>query len=129
MAWTEISLQDSLSSFESRYGISFELNVDENVDQLSETILINIYRVIQEFCTNTVKHAKADKIFISIELDHSTLQLKLSDNGIGCNLDSIDQQRHFGLYIMKERIKVLGGKIKYISSPKQGFTLEAIVQI
>ena len=30
---------------------------------------------------------------------------------------------------MKERIKVLGGKIKYISSPKQGFTLEAIVQI
>lgn len=124
-----VSLQDFLNSFELRYGISFESNVDENVNELSETILINIYRVIQEFCTNTVKHAQADKISLLIELDHNTLQLKLSDNGVGCNLDSIDRQRHFGLYIMKERIKVLGGKIKYISSPEQGFTLEAIVQI
>lgn len=124
-----ISLQDFLSSFESRYGICFESNVDENVNELSETILINIYRVIQEFCTNTVKHAQADKISLSIELDHNTLQLKLSDNGVGCDLDSIDRQRHFGLYIMKERIKVLGGKVKYISSPEQGFTLEAIVRI
>lgn len=82
-----------------------------------------IYRVIQESMTNSIRHGKADKIWINIKKDHSDVILQIRDNGIGCS----DIQSGFGTKHIKERIGMLGGKVSF--DGKKGFTVEARIPI
>jgi signal transduction histidine kinase len=51
----------------------------------------------------------------------------LRDDGKGCNLKEVKQNKHFGLHLIKERIIVLGGEYEFDSSPEIGFTLKVTI--
>lgn len=80
-----------------------------------------IYRFVQEGMTNSVRHGKADEIYISFGKDEDTLIIILEDNGCGCAKVS----EGFGLHHMKERVALLHGNVRYYG--QQGFVL--IVEI
>ncbi|MGQ2966986.1 ATP-binding protein, partial [Methylophilus sp.] len=48
------------------------------------------------------------------------LQLTISDDGIGMQVEAVDQTRHFGLLGMRERVQALHGQFKVVSEPKTG---------
>lgn len=124
-----VSLQDFFDCFTDRYQIEFEYDIDEQVNQLSETILINLYRIIQEFSINTVKHAEAEIIKIDLHIVDNHVVMKLSDDGKGCDLSQINQNRHFGLNIMKERVQSLDGSCSFDSSIGKGFVFECSISV
>ena len=82
-----------------------------------------IYRVIQESMTNSIRHGKADKIWINIKRDYSDVILQIRDNGVGCK----EIKSGFGTKHIKERIGMLGGKVTF--DGKKGFTVEARIPI
>jgi len=95
-----------------KHEITLELKVKEIVDKELATA---IFRIIQEALTNIVRHAKADKIEITLKEKDDTLftegllTLIIKDNGIGITRKQIYSQRSLGLVGIKERVESLGG--------------------
>ena len=102
--------------------IHFSLSLEGNLDKLGETLNINIYRIVQEAINNALKHAQASAIEIKLAVDErvDTLQLTIKDNGIGMNIESVDQSQHFGLLGMRERVQGFHGSFNLTSETKLG---------
>jgi two-component system sensor histidine kinase UhpB len=92
-----------------------------HLQEMSETISINLYRIVQESLNNALKYAKATTIDISlIKMAEGELQLRVKDNGVGMDIEAVDQSRHFGLLGMRERVQALQGSFNMQSAPNQG---------
>lgn len=82
---------------------------------------ITIYRIIQEFANNTLKHAKATKLTIKISHNEELLCISLADNG--CGFDAANCNRGHGIYNMEKRCMELNGKIELQSDLGKGTTV------
>lgn len=98
-------------------------NHNEPLWALNEEQEQMIFRAIQEFLVNTVKHSQADEVRILNHFTPSSLIVTMQDNGVGT--DSIIPQ--MGLTGMKERAKLLGGKVHIQSSINSGFRIRIVL--
>ncbi|MDO4635326.1 MAG: sensor histidine kinase [Streptococcus sp.] len=107
-----------------------ELDVvfNQNLTQLPKNIEDNIFRIVQEFISNTLKHSKASKIEIYILQSKSELQLKMLDNGIGFNIDQTINLS-YGLKNIKDRVDDLAGTLKILTSEGGGVSMEIRIPI
>jgi PAS domain S-box-containing protein len=84
----------------------------EEVD-VPEHVKIIIFRIIQEALNNTAKHSRADTVDISLTKGDSGIELSISDNGIGFDVQEIalreDSSRGMGLASMEERTDLSRG--------------------
>lgn len=85
---------------------------------------VAIYRVIQESVTNSVRHGKAKKIYITIEQNYSEIKISIKDDGIGA---SKDFKQGFGTKHIIERIELLKGTVTFDGA--EGFKTEVTIPI
>jgi len=91
----------------------------ENVLQLPPEKSIHIYRIIQEMIHNTIKHAQASQLHISLEKKNNKLFLRTKDDGTGFNYSKIMQEASgLGLRNLLTRTEILNGEM-YIDSSKE----------
>lgn len=116
------TLKDVVSVYQAQHpDIKVELHLSGNLEGLGETISINLYRIVQESINNALKYAQASTIDIELtKTINGELQLIIKDDGIGMDIDAIDQTNHFGLLGMRERVQALHGSFNIESSPNQG---------
>ena len=124
---TELGLKATLEDLISHWSSSLhiDLDCDDSVDNLDTKIAIQVFRVVQECLTNTVRHANASAVKIDISIDKN-LYLTVTDNGQGCHNT---HTTGFGLRGMKERVNSLGGEFQLISAQQQGMTIKASIPI
>jgi signal transduction histidine kinase len=122
------ALHARLESVESRAGVKTEIFVD-GIQKLPPSVEEEFYWISQEVLNNTLKHAKAD--FVSLSLcpvpDRHLVQLKITDNGRGFDLEEARQSGGWGLRGIEERVKIMNGLLFVNSVPGQGTTV--IVEI
>lgn len=94
-------------------------------DQLPKNIEIGLYRITQELLNNTLKHAGATEVVISVIPSGSSLSFFYSDNGRGFLYSEV--RTGLGVGNIESRVSVLGGKIQWYSSPGKG--LEVTIEI
>jgi two-component system sensor histidine kinase UhpB len=124
------TLEDLLYHWEIRSSPTlFRLQCDNDVDEINRTIIIHIFRVIQESLTNIIRHAKANHVIISLEIktEPDRLYLTISDDGQGCDLSQVNGG--FGLLSMEERIKLLDGDFELHSQVNQGMKIIASIPL
>lgn len=128
------TLKDAVSSYQSQHPqIKIQLYLSENLQSgnlqaVGETVSINLYRIVQESLNNAFKYAQATKIDIRlIKIANGELQLSIEDNGVGMNVNAVDQTMHFGLLGMRERVQALNGTFDIISSPNHGTKIRITV--
>ena len=80
-------------------------------------------KIVQESITNSIRHGKADYIWIHIDRENELLKIRIRDNGIGC----ADIKKGFGLHHMEERLNMLNGSLSYDGT--NGFVVEAAIPI
>ena len=93
--------------------ISFQ-NIGEEII-LNKKVEINIFRVVQELITNSVKHAKADEIGVQISSRNEVLQVTVEDNGKGYDKDTVNTVG-IGLKNIQARIDYLNATLDIISN-------------
>jgi signal transduction histidine kinase len=93
----------------------------------SEEKLTQIYRIVQEALNNAAKHAQASEVVVSLrykrEEGAKRLLVCITDDGKGFDakaLASAPDSRHFGLWSMKERARLLGGALRVLSESGEG---------
>ena len=90
---------------------------------LPPRVEIGVYRMAQEALTNIEQHAQAQNAHIRLAITPQTLQLTISDDGIGFDVDAVPRSR-FGLVGLNERVRLLNGRLHLHSSLGQGTQLE-----
>lgn len=81
-----------------------------------------IYRILQECINNTIKHANASALKISIKENGNNLLITYRDNGKGFD-ENQDFEEGIGMLTIKERANAINGKISYQSLKGKGFKL------
>lgn len=84
------------------------LLITKNIDNLDESILINLYRILQEIINNILKHAQATEVQIDIYEDDSEIIMYVKDNGIGIS-NQLNHKPGIGLKNIKKRVEILQG--------------------
>lgn len=92
----------------------FMRGYDGNVE---EKVFESIKKVITELITNTLKHANASNILLSIAFSKNEIHLNLMDNGKGIN----EIVKGNGLWGVDSRLELVGGSANYESSIGEGF--------
>jgi PAS domain S-box-containing protein len=88
--------------------------------QLQTQIANSVYRVVQEALTNVARHAQATTVTVKLKAEHSTINLRIEDNGVGFDPVAIDASASGGIIGMQERIGLLGGTMQIQSKPGAG---------
>jgi signal transduction histidine kinase len=82
--------------------------------RLAPKDMLKFYRIISELVTNSIKHAKCNKINISVSKNEIEYIIDYTDNGIGFSKQVI---RNHGLNNLESRVKFLHGTIDFHSVP------------
>ncbi|MCM1541162.1 MAG: sensor histidine kinase [Blautia sp.] len=118
-------LVDSINE-DRKYDVELDL---EDVSCETNIILVTIYRIVQECLNNIVKHAEATKISVKCKCRNNNCYIFISDDGKGFNTDDYNKEKHFGIYCIKERVKLLGGRIKLDSILERGTTISISIPL
>jgi PAS domain S-box-containing protein len=94
-------------------------------DELSQDVLLMLYRIIQEQTNNIMRYAEACYVKIAIELNADHLTLLIQDNGKGFDVN--EQPKGIGLLNILNRAESMGGTLTIDSKPMDGCRL--LVQI
>jgi signal transduction histidine kinase len=102
--------------------VTFEVLGHEQIIKATDEIII--FRIFQEFLSNSIKHAMSEEISVSLNFKEDALELHFKDNGQG--FDTTIKSESSGLYNMKSRAKLINAQILLESKLGQGTTLELI---
>ena len=90
-------------------------------DRFSTELETACFRIVQEAVTNVVRHAKANRIVVTLERTESQMMLLVSDDGVGFDVSKLrNAGSTLGLHGMEERVRALSGLITIASSPSVG---------
>jgi signal transduction histidine kinase len=112
----------------SRHKIDLRLDTDHNEPNVSLQAKEAFYRVAMEAIQNTLKHAQASRIDLSLKQVDGNLELRLIDNGHGFDPAAVPAG-HLGLTSMRERMQRLGGTLSIDSAPGRGTQLLATLPL
>ncbi len=118
-----LSVQELLSEIESANEIRTELMYNNDV-RLNDEKELNVFRIIQEAVSNTVKHAHASNLQVDLHFGNSALTVRVIDDGVGFSGE--EKPFGIGLRTMYNRATRIHAKLD-ISSDEQGTIVEVLV--
>ena len=101
--------------------LPIQLIVNHDYQKRPISFEVQIYRIIQEFLSNVIKHAKASNMLIHIRDTETSLAVILSDNGVG--FDNSILKKGMGLKNIDTRIKSINAISKWKSKKGNGSRL------
>ncbi|MDP3444486.1 MAG: ATP-binding protein, partial [Ignavibacteria bacterium] len=104
--------------------VLINFRVDTSFPDLPKQTEVALYRVICELINNTLKHASASKIIISLLKDEKQIEVMYSDNGIGFDVQKMlsSPSKGLGLSNIISRVKSISGNCTFTSEPGHHFT-------
>jgi signal transduction histidine kinase len=112
-----------------KHGLSVDLVIDRP-PELSEDVKILVFESIRELLFNAVKHAGVTRACVHLQIaDSGEVRIRVRDDGVGFDVGRLkpagDAGAGFGLFSIRERIGLIGGRLQIDSTPGKGscFTL------
>lgn len=109
------------------FKVEFHPHPIKEINAIGEKYQVEIYKIIQELMTNTVKHAQASTVEIHLSLIDQNLALLFEDNGIGFNTDAITDG--IGYENIKNRVHELEGNLHIDAVLKRGTAVSVEIPI
>ncbi|MCL5280948.1 MAG: response regulator [Planctomycetes bacterium] len=107
---------------QAKHGLSVQVEVRDPVDSPSDAHKVFLFRAAQEILFNIVKHAQVQEARVRLQRRRAQLWLTISDRGQGFDPKSLDKTAGFGLLSIRERVELLGGRMKIWSAQGRGST-------
>ncbi len=94
--------------------------VDVEQIDATDSIRRTLLQVSREAMVNSSRYSRASCIRVSLRSSGDTLEMDVSDDGVGFDPASVDRAAHFGLQLMGERVRSVGGELQVTSTPGLG---------
>ncbi len=112
-----------------QHGIHIELAHHEVPRQLPKDVALCLYRIVQEALRNVVKHSGVRSARVELSGIAEELALQISDTGTGFDPGSVRARGGLGLLSMRERLRLVSGKISIERLEPNGTWIEVRVPI
>ena len=103
--------------------------VDATCDVLAESYAVSVFRIVQECITNSLRHARAQRVDVSVTVADGVLRAVVRDDGAGFPYGDAGQHKGFGLLGIEERARLIGGEVQVRSNTGQGTEVELTLGI
>jgi len=117
------ALRDYAEMTAGQAGFELQLELPEQLEGLPEDVEQCFYRIGQEAIENVGRYANAKSARIRLAHTGKELRLEVSDDGIGFDLQDVNEGTHFGLQGMCERAQIIHAVLKIDSQPGKGTQL------
>ncbi len=123
-------LRRFFGDFQERYCLPVEFLVFGQEKALEHTYSIALFRIVQEALNNIVKHARASRVVVKLELLPQQVIIVVKDDGMGFDPRLVEQDGgHYGLLNMRERAQLLNGELQVKSAPGKGTEIYVMIPI
>lgn len=102
-----------------RSGIQIDFQHDIHFKHLAPPLESAVFRIVQEAVANACRHSQSAIVQVEIVEINDRLHIKISDQGIGFDLNAVEETC-FGLRSIRERTRLLGGCAIIESAPGSG---------
>lgn len=104
---------------------AIEVNFENNIkfDFKENDRHIHIFRIIQELIANSINHGKATSISICFNQFNGVNSCNYSDNGIGFDVNRLEEFQGLGIKNISSRILILGGNLSVASNANEGISV------
>jgi PAS domain S-box-containing protein len=123
------ALRGLCKDFSKKYGIEVHFGECEFPPTIPKDAALCLFRVAQESLGNTVKHSKAPGARVDLGANEKGVTLRISDTGKGFDTSVNNPAAGIGLIGMRERLRLVGGKLLVKSEPGRGTEVLAEVPI
>lgn len=122
------ALQKQITALCARHNLKLNMHLDSTEPEMPLRAKEALYRISLEALQNTIKHARASQVDLTLRTEAHGVWLEIKDNGRG-----FDPQRqysgHLGLVSMRERAAEVGAALNVTSVPDQGSAIRVDVPI
>lgn len=104
-----------------RSGVTVSCDGPAVLQPIDDACASTLYRVAQEAVGNAIRHAQATRVFINVTDRREMVELEIRDDGVGFNTADVEARRPgMGLFTMRERAALVGGRLTLESRPGAG---------
>lgn len=108
-------------------------NGEYDQSEIDPIINLTLYRITQEALNNVRKYSEATNVSVELIFDPHTIVLDVTDNGIGFEVGdmklNLEDNRGFGMSMMKERANLLNSELQIVSEKGKGTTIHIRVPL
>jgi len=123
------ALQALCDEVSKRHRITIKVASNDVSEQLPLEVASCLYRVCQEGLNNMVKHSKAKRASVTLIEEHGSVALSIKDDGVGFRVEAAEGKGGLGMIGMKERARIVNGKLSIQTWPGKGTTVELVVPL
>jgi signal transduction histidine kinase len=113
--------------------IAVTVEDDGSLKPLEDQVTVLLFQTVRELLQNVVKHARSKRATVRCSVADDVLTLDVLDPGVGFEVHAIDRlptrQGGFGLFSIRERLKLMGGSIDIHSIVGEGTTVRIRVPL
>lgn len=110
-----------------KQGLDIDLQTEIDAEELPQELTILLFQSTRELLFNVVKHAGVKKAFVRARVEDGQIVVTVSDHGRGFDPQAIQskagKEGGYGLFSIRERLDLLGGRLVIDSEPGRGSTL------
>ncbi len=118
------AVQLELDRFNRMNFIDAKLEIKGDCIEMTDNKSLILFRMMQEFFNNTMKHAKSSKLNVMLDYEPSNLKVKIEDCGVGFDIEKMDNTVGLGLQTMKSRAALIGASLVLKSEKLKGTSIE-----
>ena len=122
-----------VEQFQKQHDGNFHFSDDGQPKPLNENTRALVYRAVRELLVNATRHADARAVTVSMAGGDGYLSVTVEDDGVGFYAsDATSGGRKgagLGLFSIRERLGLIGGRLEVESEPGQGSRLKMVVPL
>lgn len=122
-----IAVRNLCNEIAGHTGLKIDLVFSGQTEELSRKRKTYLYRIVQEALHNVVKHYSATEVQVKLSREADRIHLNISDNGTGFDPGHPGTESGHGLQNIRDRVKLLRGKLNIDSRPGTGTSIHAII--
>jgi signal transduction histidine kinase/CheY-like chemotaxis protein len=118
--------------FKNDHDFEVSLRLGDIPAGLSDTLKIMIFESVREILFNVVKYSGVQTAELYLKYAQGFITVSVKDQGHGFDVYSIEKKspdKGFGLFSIRERLKLLNGELKITSNPGKGTEVEIILPV
>src|SRR3954469_1320706 len=109
-----------------KYKLNVQIDADPDADTARKDVRTLLFESVRELLFNAFKHAHAERVTLTLRLDRDDqLCITVSDDGVGFAAPALDSRSEtgqvgWGLFSIRDRLTLLGGRVDIDSAPGRG---------
>jgi signal transduction histidine kinase len=126
------ALHSFLKTFSKETRVHVRLTIFAAVEKLDSVKRTVLYRITQEALTNVARHAHASRVDVTIQKLPRAVGVTIKDNGKSFQVERVlhaKKNKRLGLLGMRERVEMVGGRLRVESASGKGTTIRAEIPL